>query len=156
PIITAVGDTPGTALATFFAKNLQRMEYAQAKMPKAKDIQLSSVVTEVESRDKQQTALVVGFPLSGVSPEDAYALDVLRHLTSGLGGRFFEELRDRQSLAYTVSVGVQDNVLGGALYGYIATSPENETRAVEALKSEYKKLQTNAIAIDEFAEALNS
>ncbi|MBI1745979.1 MAG: insulinase family protein [Acidobacteria bacterium] len=156
PLIAIIGDTQGTALATFFAKNLQRMEYVSAKLPKPQEIVVAAPVAEIEPREKQQTAIVVGFPISGVSAEDAYALDILQHLAAGLGGRFFTELRDRQSLAYTVTARVQDSALGGSLYGYMAASPENEVKALEGLKNEFRKLKTDALTPTEFSEAASS
>jgi zinc protease len=153
PLIAMVGDTQGTTLASFFAKLLQRTESEPAKLPKAKEIKLSAVATENETRGKQQTALAMGFPVFGIVPEDAYALDVLRNMASGLGGRLFQELRDRQSLAYTVSLSVQEGVLGGSLSAYIATAPENETKAMEGLKRELEKLRAQPISREEFNEA---
>src|SRR5690606_35083638 len=57
---------------------------------------------EAERRTKAQTALVLGFPGPRRDDEDAYAFEVLSNAISGLGGRLFEELRSRRSLAYTV------------------------------------------------------
>ena len=51
---------------------------------------------------RQQTALVYGFPGVKRSAPDRYALVVLENIVSGLGGRFFDAIREKQGLAYTV------------------------------------------------------
>ena len=50
-------------------------------------------------------------------------------VASGLGGRFFDELRDKRSLCYTVNAFVAERALAGAFGAYIATSPEQEDAA---------------------------
>ena len=50
-----------------------------------------------------------------------FAAHLLAGVASGLGGRFFEELRDRRSLAYTVSAFASERRLAGLFVSYIAT-----------------------------------
>lgn len=57
------------------------------------------------ARDKAQTALAVGFPGPAAADIELFALMVASSAISGLGGRLFEELRSRRSLAYTVEIG---------------------------------------------------
>ena len=54
-------------------------------------------------------------------------------VASGLGGRFFDELRDRQSLAYTVMAAPLVRRRAGAFSAYIAMSPEKEEAARSGL-----------------------
>ncbi|MEO6865307.1 MAG: pitrilysin family protein, partial [Gemmatimonadaceae bacterium] len=64
-------------------------------------------------RDKTQSAFVLGFPSPARTDDDRFAAHVLASIASGLGGRFFEELRDRRSLAYTVHAFGAEHQLGG-------------------------------------------
>jgi zinc protease len=86
-------------------------------------------VRRVEQRDKAQTALVLAFPGPPRNHPDAYALQVLSAAIGGLGGRLFEELRSRRSLAYAVSAAPMARWLGGAFIAYIGTAPEREDEA---------------------------
>lgn len=95
---------------------------------------------QVESRDKTQTALAIAFPGPPHDDPDVYALQVLAHAVGGLGGRFFEELRSKRSLAYTVSLMPVSRWLGGAFMAYIATAPEREEEARQALLEEFARL----------------
>jgi zinc protease len=93
-----------------------------------------------ESRSKQQTALALFFPGPSRLDPDRFAGRVLSAVASGLGGRFFEQLRDKQSLAYTVSAFPIERRAGGAFAAYIATSPARENEARDSLLAEFAKL----------------
>ena len=109
--------------------------------------------SQAESRDKAQTALAIAFPGAAHNDPDGYALHVLANAVGGLGGRFFEELRSRRSLAYTVSLMPVGRWLGGAFIAYIATAPEREGEAREALLAEFARLLENVLPDDEIKRA---
>jgi zinc protease len=100
-----------------------------------------------ETRDKAQTALALAFPGPPRNHPDIYALQVLSSAIAGLGGRLFEELRSRRSLAYSVSASPVPRWLGGAFIAYIGTAPEREAEAREALLHEL--LETGVQPLDE-------
>jgi zinc protease len=95
----------------------------------------------VEYRDKAQTALAIVFSGPSRQDPDRFAAQLMSGIASGLGGRFFDELRDRRSLAYTVQVFTSPRALAGTLAMYIATSPEREAEAREGLLEEMRKLR---------------
>ncbi len=103
--------------------------------------------TVVARRAKAQTAMMLGFPGAARTDPDLYALKLLSNVISGLGGRLFEELRSRHSLAYTVSAYPLARLLGGAFVAYIATAPEREAEARARLLDEL-----TALAVDELPE----
>ncbi len=76
------------------------------------------------SKNKEQVHVVIGFPGIALSDPDAPALDVLTQLLSGQAGRLFLELRDRKSLAYTVSAFTMSGVDPGSWGVYIASAPD--------------------------------
>src|SRR6202049_2191442 len=67
-----------------------------------------SVKIAAESRDKAQTAIALAFPAPSRDDESRFAASLIATVASGIGGRFFDELRDRQSLAYTVQAAVRE------------------------------------------------
>jgi zinc protease len=91
----------------------------------------------IEERDKAQSALAIGFPAPRRGHPDVYALQVLANAVSGLGGRFFEELRSKRSLAYTVALLPMFRWVAGAFIGYIATTPEREDEARAGLLEQF-------------------
>ncbi|HEY8309714.1 MAG TPA: insulinase family protein, partial [Gemmatimonadaceae bacterium] len=103
--------------------------------------------------DKTQSAMVLAFPSPGRTDATRFAAHVLSSIASGLGGRFFEELRDRRSLAYTVHAFGSEHRLGGAFMSYIATAPERESEARDALLAQFVDLRNSAVTDDELSRA---
>ena len=108
----------------------------------------------IETREREQTALVLGFPGPRYNDDDYYALLVLQNAIAGLGGRFFEELRSRQGLAYTVSVSAVSRLHGGAFVSYIAMSPEKEAAAKSGLLAEFAKLTREPLTEEELRRSI--
>ncbi|MCC6245287.1 MAG: insulinase family protein [Gemmatimonadaceae bacterium] len=104
-------------------------------------------------RDKQQTALALLFPSPARHDPDRYAARVLSAIASGLGGRFFEQLRDRQSLAYTVSAFPVERRGGGVFVSYIATSPSREAEARDGLMAQFALLREAPPSAEELRRA---
>lgn len=89
----------------------------------------------VHARQKQQSAFAMLFPGPARRDPSYPAAEVWAAVASGLGGRLFEALRDKRSLAYTVLGTAWARRRGGALGVYIATSPAREEEArAEMLK----------------------
>ena len=74
-------------------------------------------------------------------------------VASGLGGRFFDELRDKQSLGYTVHAYTSERALAGSFVSYIATSPEKEEVARRGLLAEFAKLRETPVTAKELEQA---
>ncbi|HEX3532603.1 MAG TPA: pitrilysin family protein [Gemmatimonadaceae bacterium] len=112
-----------------------------------------TVKIAAESRDKSQTAIALAFPAPSRSDDDRHAASLIGTVASGLGGRFFDELRDRQSLAYTVHAGLSEKKLAGIFVSYIATSPEKEEVARSGLLAEFAKLRDQPVGEHELLRA---
>jgi zinc protease len=76
-------------------------------------------------------------------------------VASGLGGRLFEALRDRRSLAYTVMASAWQKARGGALLTYIATSPEREEEAREQMLLELERFAEEPVGEAELRQAVS-
>jgi zinc protease len=109
----------------------------------------------VVSRDKAQAALAMAFPGPSRRDRDHAAAQVWGAVASGLGGRLFEALRDRRSLAYTVVATAWQKARGGALLTYIATSPEREDEARAEMLVELARFTREPVAGDELRQAVN-
>ncbi|MGH7443983.1 MAG: M16 family metallopeptidase [Longimicrobiales bacterium] len=105
----------------------------------------ASPARAVVNRPRAQTALALAFPGPHRNEPDADALRLLGVAIGGLGGHLFEELRSRRSLAYTVSAAPLARRHGGAFIAYIATSPEREDEARQALLEQLTRLRDEPI-----------
>jgi zinc protease len=93
-----------------------------------------------EDRDKAQTALAFAWPAPAAGADGRYALAVTGSLLSGLAGRLFEELRERRALAYAVQALPWLRRRAGMFVAYVATSPEREDEARDAMLAELRRL----------------
>jgi zinc protease len=103
----------------------------------------------VEERSKAQTAIGFGFPGPTRGHPDVFPLRVLSNAISGLGGRLFEELRSKRSLAYAVAAYPVARWQGGAYVAYIGTSPEREAEAKQAMVRELLRCAAERLPEDE-------
>ncbi len=151
-VVVIVGDVdPGEAAAAA-ALHFSRIRPVERVPLAAPDWPQTRVETH-ESRGKAQTALALAFPSPDRRDPARFAARVLSRIASGLGGRFFEELRDRRSLAYTVSAYPVERELAGMFVSYIATSPEREDEARDGLLAEFAKLREAPVTDDELTRA---
>ena len=151
-VIGIVADMDAKEVADIVARELGALQLGKApkvgrpRWPK-------SVKIAAESRDKAQTAIALAFPAPARDDAARFAANLIATVASGLGGRFFEELRDKQSLAYTVQAAVSEKRLAGMFLSYIATSPEKEGVARAGLLAEFAKLRDELVSDDEMARA---
>ena len=139
PTVLVVGDVEPEWCAQVVAGLLDQCGSTNAPAPPAHWPGQQARVSA--SRQKAQTALVLGFPGVTHTHPDAVVLQVLANTVAGLGGRLFEELRSRRALAYTVTAHSIARAQGGAFVGYIATAPEREEEARRGLLEELGRLR---------------
>ncbi len=151
-VVAVVGDVDPQRTANQLATVFAMLRPAARPVVPHPDWPLTAAV-RVDPRDKKQSALSMFF--EGPPRDDAKRFDaeMLGGVASGLGGRFFEELRDRQSLAYTVIARPYARAAGGTFAAYIATSPEKEETARQALLAEFAKLRDEPVEAEELERA---
>ena len=151
-VIGIVGDIDADATAASVARSFALLRPAEPASI-APPVWPNAPVMRVEQRDKAQTALALVFPGPSRRDPERYAAQLITGVASGLGGRFFEELRDRRSLAYTVHVYTNARQMAGTFVAYIATSPASEDLAREGLLAEFAKLRDEPVTAEELHRA---
>ena len=106
-------------------------------------------------QDKEQSHIVLGGRGLDWSDPDRYALDVLSTVLGGSGGRFFLNLRDKESLAYTVSPLLTYGCDKGAFGAYIACAPQKVDQALESLHREFASVRSDLVDNAEIERAKN-
>lgn len=110
---------------------------------------------ETKLGDKQQSHIMIGTYAPSMESQDQYAFQVMNSCLSGMGGRLFLELRDRKSLAYTVSSFYSPSPTIGHFGVYIGCSPEKKDESIEAINKEISKLVTDGITSSEIERSKN-
>ncbi|MEX2151830.1 MAG: pitrilysin family protein [Gemmatimonadaceae bacterium] len=151
-IIAIVGDGDLEELAGIVNRHFREARFAAPK-PLAPPRWPDRLIEKVEHREKAQTALVMSWPAPARNDEARFDVAMLSGIASGLGGRLFEELRDKRSLCYTVQAFGSERRVAGTFNAYIATSPEKETAAREGLLVELGKLRAELVTAEELRRA---
>jgi zinc protease len=140
-VIALVGDVDPDRAAALVQRRL-------AELPGGSDVEAllpppepapSEVRSAVEHKDRAQAHLVIGFRGLDVHDPDRHALEVLCQILSGQGGRLFLELRDKKSLAYSVSATNVEGLAPGFVAVYIATAPEKLEEARTGILDELRR-----------------
>jgi len=102
----------------------------------------------------EQVHLVLGFPAIPEAAPQRYALYLLNDVIGGsMSSRLFQEVRERQGLAYSVHSGVQSYRDTGLFYVYAGTDAANFNKVVKALLKELRTLKRDGITADELRRA---
>jgi zinc protease len=106
-----------------------------------------------ERRDKQQAHFVIGYPGARFTDPDRYALDVLGSALAGMGGRLFVNLRDKKSLAYSVTSFSSEQVDPGFFAFYMGTSADKLDGAIADTLVEISDVKKGGVTREEFDRA---
>jgi len=151
-VIALVGDGDPDELAALAGRHFTELRFAEpAPLPEPQ--WPTTVVTAAEKREKAQTAIVLSWPAPSRRDPARFDVAMLAGVASGLGGRLFEELRDKQSLCYTVHAFSSERRVAGMFHAYIATSPDKEGIARDGLIAELEKLRETPVTDEELHRA---
>ncbi|RKG70926.1 M16 family metallopeptidase [Corallococcus terminator] len=109
--------------------------------------------SEKKELARAQTHLVMGFQAARLTDRWRITLDVLSTVLSGQGGRLFVELRDKRSMAYSVSSFSMDGLDPGYFAVYMGTSPEKVDAAVAGMRKELERIRDEPIPDAELERA---
>ena len=103
--------------------------------------------------DKEQSHVIMGWRALSLSDPDRFTLHAIEAILAGQGGRLFLELRDKSSLAYSVSPMRMESIETGYFGGYIACSHEKVETALAMFQAEFKKLCNHKVGEEELERA---
>jgi zinc protease len=104
-------------------------------------------------RSKEQTHIIVGVRGTSLKHPDRYALRVLESILGSQGGRLFVELREKQSLAYTVTARSLEGLDPFIFFVYLATRPEKTEVALDGIREELLRIREEGATAQEVERA---
>jgi zinc protease len=107
----------------------------------------------VETRDKKQAVLVIGFIGTTMDSEDRYALDLIQECCSDLGSRLFLRIREQLGLAYYVGAQNMAGLVPGYFAFYTGTEPGKAAQVETELLKEAELLRTEGLTSEELKRA---
>ena len=156
-VITIVGDVDENEALEAVKEKFGDMKKGASPAPGIKPVTAPTAITEkTETKpEKAQTHIIMGFLAPPINTEDEYAFEVLNTILSGQGGRLFIELRDKKSLAYTVTSFYTPGLEPGYFGVYIGTAPQKEEEAVNAIKEQLGLVLKDGVTDEELKRAQN-
>jgi len=153
-VFTVVGDVTLNQVLFYVNKEFGRLPPKGFVSPQ---ISIESFPKGIKKKEvfkkKEQAHFVLGFLGLTLKDKDRYALEVLDAALSGQGGRFFFELRDKESLAYALGFTANPNLDPGYIAVYMGTHPDKLNRAIEGVLRELKKVKEEGLTEDEVERA---
>lgn len=152
-MISVVGDFDTKKMTSFFEKLDSQLPAGKRQNQTFELKNLSENKKIFKALNKEQAHVALGYRGPSLTDEDRFTLQIIESILAGQGGRLFIELRDKKSLAYTVSPIRMHGIEGGYFGAYIGCSPEKVDTAISMMQEELKKLMDNKISKEELLRA---
>jgi len=111
---------------------------------------------KIVSKDTNQVNICISHQSEDYNSKNKIYTDILANIIGGsMSSRLFQEIREKNGLAYSVYTYNQYYLSGGLTSTYIGTNLENYEKAIEITLSEFKKLRENGVTEDELQKAKN-
>ncbi len=107
-------------------------------------------------KEKEQTNIGIGFLGATIGSADSYPLHVMTEILSGQGGRLFINLRDKRSLAYSITAFSREGADPGLFAAYIGCAPPKKDEAVAGIFQELAAIRTDRVTEEELKRAKSS
>jgi predicted Zn-dependent peptidase len=115
------------------------------------------VVPKIILRNKnslEQVQICLGVPSHPIAHEGRFASYLLNTLLGGgMSSRLFQNIRERQGLAYAIFSDLNPYRDAGCLSVYAGTSRESASRVVQSVIGEFRRLKNEAVGAEELRRA---
>jgi predicted Zn-dependent peptidase len=152
-IVAAAGRVNHEEFADLIAKRLDRVPAAKNGFHDAPPKTVSRIIMR-NKKALEQVQICVGVPSHHISHEKRYAGYILNTLLGGgMSSRLFQNVRERQGLAYAIYSELSPYRDTGCLSVYAGTSRESAPKVVELIVDEFRNLKREPVTADELRRA---
>src|SRR5712692_5926213 len=148
-IVSAAGNLDHDRFVELVSKHFEQMK------PRKNGFHSSApkIVSRIILRNKkalEQVQLCIGVPSHPIAHEKRHAGYILNTLLGGgMSSRLFQNIRERQGLAYSIYSDLNPYRDTGSLTVYAGTSRESAVKVVQSVVSEFRKLKTEPVPAEE-------
>ncbi len=114
---------------------------------------LENSINAYQHAKKEQSHIIYGYRGITLTDPRRYALHIMQSVLAGQGGRLFMELRDKHSLAYSVSPMKLEGVDAGYFGAHISCSPDKAEKAISMMEEQFQFLVKEEISPAELLRA---
>ena len=151
--LAVVGDVDPAQVRELVREKLRFVAAAPARPSPPQDDPLEAPRIALRKLDKAQAHLIAGFPGVRLADDLRWPLEVLSAVLSGQGGRLFVELRDKKSLAYSVTSFSMEGVDPGYFAVYIGCGPGKISDALSGIRNELRRAREEPVTSAELDRA---
>jgi predicted Zn-dependent peptidase len=148
-IVSAAGNLDHDRFVELVTKHFEHMKPFKNGFHSA----APKVVSRIVLRNKkalEQVQLCVGVPSHPIAHEKRHAGYILNTLLGGgMSSRLFQNIRERQGLAYSIYSDLNPYRDTGSLTVYAGTSRESALKVVHSVVSEFRKLKKEPVPAEE-------
>jgi predicted Zn-dependent peptidase len=152
-IICAAGNLKHEQFVELVAKHFGEMKPATNGFHGAAPKTVSRIILR-NKKALEQVQICVGVPSHPIAHEKRHASYILNTLLGGgMSSRLFQNIRERQGLAYAIYSDLNPYRDTGCLSVYAGTSRESAAKVVQSVVSEFRKLKAEPVSPDELRRA---
>ncbi len=156
-VLTAVGDMDPKDVLNQIEETFGKVPAGKLEAPVVpKERPLRGVEEKVVRIPRAKAHIALGFRGTTFSDPDRYSLDVLNNILAGQGGRLFLQLRDKESLAYTVTSFVRPGMDPGVFAFYIACDEPKADRALQGLLEQINLVRDKPVTAEELKRSISN
>ena len=148
-IVSAAGNLDHDKFVDLVTKHFEHMKPRENGFHSAKP----KIVSRIILRNKkalEQVQLCLGVPCHPIAHEQRHAGYVLNTLLGGgMSSRLFQNIRERQGLAYSIYSDLNPYRDTGCLAVYAGTSRASTTKVVQSVVEEFRKLKRETVSEEE-------
>jgi predicted Zn-dependent peptidase len=152
-IICAAGSLKHEHFAELVAKHFRHIKPTKNGFHSPKP----NIVPKIIMRNKkslEQVQICVGVPSHPIAHEGRHASYILSTvLGGGMSSRLFQNIRERQGLAYAIYSDLNPYRDTGCLSVYAGTSRESAGKVVQSIVSEFRKMKSELVPEEELRRA---
>ncbi|HXC31810.1 MAG TPA: pitrilysin family protein [Verrucomicrobiae bacterium] len=152
-VITAAGNLEHARLVDLVAREF---EGAPRSHDAAKSVppEMRATVEQRDKKDLEQVHIVLGVPSYPLAHERRYAASILNViLGGGMSSRLFQNIRERQGLAYAIESDLSPYTDSGVLSVYAGTSRESAAQLIHCVCDEFRAVRGNGVSEQELRRA---
>ncbi len=151
-VVTATGNLHHAKIVDMVAQSFANRPNGHS-LPKQKAPTLHAPFVLKQKRT-QQAHLYLGSPARPIADPTRFAWYVLNTiLGGGMSSRLFQNIRERQGLAYAVMSDLMVYRDTGCLAIYAGTSADTLTQVIRSIMEEFRDLKTNLVSTEELRRA---
>jgi len=148
-IVSAAGHLDHDRFVELVSKHFEHMKpMSNGFHSTAPKIQARIILRNKKSLEQVQ--ICIGVPSHHIAHEKRHAGYILNTLLGGgMSSRLFQNIRERQGLAYSIYSDLNPYRDTGCMAVYVGTSLASAAKVVQSVVTEFRKLKTEAVPADE-------